>query len=371
MSYKQIAPNIYAVGAFDPDIRNFHGYLTPHGSTYNAYLILDDKKCLVDTVKRPFTVDLIDNIRALIPLEEIDYIVCNHIEPDHSGALPTIAQLCPKATVVCTTAAEKGLRAYYKADFRFQIVGAGDTLSLGQKTLHFFPMPMVHWPDSMSTYVAEDALLFSNDAFGQHIGRPAYFDSELGWEILLERATDYYANIVLPFGMPVSRILGQLQGKPLSLIAPSHGVCIKDNIAPLVEKYNQWATGVTDPKKAVIAFDTMWGATKSMAEEIEYSLRQKGYEVTMFHMSATHVSTVMASVLDASYIALGSPTLNKQVMPTMAALLSYMKGLAPKKRLGRAFGAYGWSGESVGQIETMMQELDFTLETPLKALWRQ
>lgn len=371
MSAVKIKENIYWVGAIDREVRSFHGYLTPYGSTYNAYLVLDDKITLIDTVKAPFTEELIDNIKEIIDPEKIDCLIVNHVEPDHSGALPKLVSLCKNAQIVTSPNGKKGLNAYYGDLGEMRTVKTGETLTTGKYTFRFVLMPMVHWPDSMSTYLNEEQILFSNDAFGQHIASDARFDDEIGVERLLERAQDYYANIVLPFGSQVQKLIADVSALPgLSVICPSHGVVLRSFIGEMAEKYADWSAAKCDEKKAVIVFDSMWGATRQIARNIAEEYAAKGIACELLDMDKTHVSTAMAALLDAKYICVGSPTLNRNVMPTIAAFLTYMRGLNPKNRAGRAFGAYGWSGESVGQIEEVLKALSFELEPAIKVLWK-
>lgn len=372
MAAIQLQENVYWVGAQDPNMRNFHGYLTPDGTTYNAYLVMDEKISLIDTVREPFYEEMLDNIRQIVDPAEIDYLISNHVEPDHSGCLPFLVRDCPKSKVITSPNGHKGLKAYYgdAVPDDLLVVKTGDTLNTGRYTFRFVLMPMVHWPDSMGTYLEELKILFPNDALGQHMSGKERFDDELGWERLLERSCDYYANIVLPFAMPVQGLLKSLSGIDIQMIAPSHGVVLRSYVAQMVKKYDSWSRHETDPHKAIVIYDTMWGATKVIAERIMAEWEQKGLTVRCIRMRDSHVSAVMGDLLEASHIAIGSSTLNRQVMPTMAAFLSYLRGLAPKERVGRAFGAYGWSGESVGIIEETMQALKWEMEPSVKINWK-
>ncbi|MDR3207865.1 MAG: FprA family A-type flavoprotein [Oscillospiraceae bacterium] len=373
MAVVKLCENVYWVGAKDPEVRNFHGYLVPEGTTYNAYLVIDEKISLIDTVRAAFADELLDRVGEIIDPARIDYLISNHVEPDHSGALPRLVQACPNAKVVTSPNGLKGLRAYYGDALPSEptVVKTGETLTTGRYTFEFVLMPMVHWPDSMSTYLRAEKILFSNDAFGQHICSAERFDDQLGLERLLERAGDYYANIVLPFGAPVKTLAGALAGLDIAQIAPSHGVMLRAYLPEMLQKYTAWAGGETDPTKGVIVYDTMWGATADIARDIAAEWAAKGIEADIISLKEHHVSTAMARLLEARYIAVGSPTLNRQVMPTVAAFLSYMRGLAPQKRVGRAFGAYGWSGESVGIIQEVLGALKWEVEAPVKVLWRR
>lgn len=371
MSTVKICDNIYYVGSEDYDVRMFHGYLVPFGATYNAYLVIDEKITLIDFVKEPFTEDLVANIERVVPLEKIDVMICNHIEPDHSGALPALAERLPNVPIYATAAAGRGLKQYYKRDFNLVPVKKGDTLCTGRYHFHFLPMPMVHWPDSMSTYLAEEEILFSNDAFGQHLATKERFDDEIGLERLLERAGNYYANIVLPFGAQVNKVLAEAAQLSIRMICPSHGVILRSYIPQMLEKYKKWANYESDEDRAVVIYDTMWGSTRILAERIAADFESRGVHAKRIDLAKTHVSEAISDVLEARYIAVGSPTLNRNVMPTVAAFTTYLKGLAPKNRVGLAFGSYGWSGESIAQIEALLRdECGYEMMESVKAVYR-
>lgn len=371
MSTVKIKDNIYWVGAVDAGVRDFHGYLTPYGTTYNAYLILDEKVTLIDTVRAPFTAELLENIREIVDPAKIDCLVSNHVEPDHSGALPALVDACPNATVFASPNGQKGLSAYYPGmEPRWQIVKAGDTLTTGRYTFEFLPMPMVHWPDSMTTCLREEKIAFTNDAMGQHIASPERFDDGIGRERLLERAANYYANIVLPYGMQVQSLLGALGKLPVEIVAPSHGVILRSFVNDVTKKYDDWSQNKTDRLKAVVVYDTMWGATRAMAEAVGAEFAARGMAVEYSDLKEDHVSVTITKLLEAGTVAVGSPTLNRQVMPTVGAFLCYLKGLAPKNRTGLAFGAYGWSGESAGLIEEALVSLKWEMLPTRKIRWR-
>ncbi len=370
----KIRDNIYAVGARDPKVRIFHGYATPFGATYNAYLVHDDtsdKWILIDNVKAAFTDEFIANIEELIPVERIDIVIQNHIEPDHSGSCPDIFGRIPNAPIYCTAGAQRGLKAYYKQDFNCQTVKAGDTLKTGRYTFHFIPAPMVHWPDSMLTWLEEEKILFSNDAFGQHIcPENAFYDDELGQERLMERAADYYANIVLPFGMQVQGVLKQAAALEIELICPSHGVMLRKHIGELTAAYDRWSKNEVQENKVVIVYDSMWGSTAEMADKIRSDFTAAGKQVSMHCLRDEHYSAVMGDLLEAKFIFIGASTLNNNMMPTVSAFLTYMRGLKPKDRVGMAFGSYGWSGEGVKQAEEILSGLGWTILPMRKQLYR-
>jgi len=358
----QIKENVYWVGGIDWNIRNFHGYLTQRGSTYNAYLIIDEKITLIDTVKHYLFDEMLERISDVIDPADIDYVISNHVEQDHSGSLPEIMEIATKATLVTSPNGEKGLKAHFQEDWNYQIVKSGDVLNIGKRNLTFVQTPMVHWPDNMVTYLPADKILFSNDAFGQHIASTERFDDELALGVVLEEARKYYANIVLPYGGQVQKALGILGGLDVEVIATSHGLIWRSNIPAILSEYQKWSTNATE-KKVVIVYDTMWNATEIIAESIRDVFEKKGYNVRFMDLKNNHISDIMTEVITAEYICVGSPTLNNNLMPSVASFLTYLKGLAPKDRIGLAFGSYGWSGQSIGQVEQYLKDCGFeTLE---------
>jgi flavorubredoxin len=365
----KIAENVYWVGAVDSDIREFHGYKTPYGTTYNAYLVLDEKITLIDTVKSPFAGTLIDNIREVVDPEKIDIIVSNHVEPDHSGSLGEVLKYAKNAVLYTSVNGEKGLKAYYKSNWPFKPVKTGDGFSSGKYSFSFLLMPLLHWPDSMATYCKELKILFPNDAFGQHIASEERFTDQVDDAVVFERARDYYANIILPFGMQVKKALADVSKMDIQMICPSHGLMWRQDIDRIAAKYAGWADNVTDENLAVVVFDSMWGATSILARNIAEKWKAEGKTVEMFDLKRKHISEAMAGMLEAKYIAVGSSTLNRNMLPNVAAFLTYMKGLAPKNRTGLAFGSYGWSGESVGDIEEVLKDCGFTVLPQIKVQW--
>ncbi len=366
----EISNNIYSVGVVDADVRVFHGYQTPHGTTYNAYLVIDEQVTLIDFVKAAFAEEFLANIKVVLGDRDIDNIICNHVEPDHSGALPLINEQYPKAKVYGTAACEKGLKAYYKGlDYEFCVVKKGDTLETGSKTFSFLPMPMVHWPDSMASYLVEDKILFSNDAFGQHLGTGAVLDEDITLEQLLERCGNYYANIVLPFGVQVQKLVEALGEFEVETICPSHGVILKKTIPLIADKYVYWSQGRVEEKTLAVIYDSMWGTTTKMARNLAREYSEMGFEVDVIDLSAVHYSEAISRMLESSHVFVGSSTLNNNMLPSVAAFLCYMKGLKPKNRVGMAFGAYGWSGESVKQVEDILTACDFEILPQRKVQW--
>lgn len=361
----EIKKGIYWVGAIDWDLRNFHGYLTQRGSTYNAYLIIDDKITLIDTVKHYMFDEMLERIKKVVDPAKIDIIVSNHVEMDHSGCLPKMAAIAKNAVIVTSTNGEKGLKMHYGDGLNLRAVNSGESIKLGKRTLTFVHTQMVHWPDSMVTYIPEEKLLLPNDAFGQHVASTQRFDDELGWELAREEAAKYYANIVLPYGAQVNKALDAVSGLDIDMIAPSHGVIWRSHIKDILPLYRKWANYESRPK-AVVIYDTMWDSTKKIAMSIKEAFELKDIPVIPLDLKTNHISDIMTELLDAKYICIGSPTLNNGMLPTVAAFLTYMKGLAPKNRVGLAFGSYGWGGQSISQIEETLKTCGFKMMETIK-----
>ncbi len=366
----ELRPNIYSVGVVDSDVRVFHGYETPVGTTYNSYLIIDDKITLIDFVKKGFEDEFLQNIEGVLGDRKIDYMICNHVEPDHSGAFPAVIEKYPEAIVYGTMQCQKSLHAYYPTStYEFKGVKGGDTLNTGKNSFQFIPVPMVHWPDNMVTYMVEEEILFSNDALGQHNGTGTVIDEDDTLERLLYLAGDYYANIVLPFNPQVQKVMAQVAQLKISMVCPSHGVILKKYIGEMVAKYNDWSQNKLNDKKMIIVYDTMWGTTAKLAQKYYDEYVAKGFEVELISLGEKHHSYAMAQILDAKYVFVGSPTLNNGMMPTVSAFLTYMKGLKPKNRIGKAFGSYGWSGESVKDVEKILEDTGFELLESERVQW--
>ena len=344
MGKVMLADGIYWVGAIDWNIRNFHGYSTHKGTTYNAYLIVDEKVTLIDTVKAPFYGEMVSRIEEIVPLDKIDYIIANHAEMDHSGSLPMILRDAPNANLVTLQKfGEANLRKNLHLDCDITPIKEGDELPLGKRTLTFVPTPMLHWPDSMVTYLPGDNILFSNDAFGQHIASSQRFDDELGLDTIMPEAEKYYANILMLFGDLITRTVDKLSGIEIDMIAPSHGIIWRSHLEAIISAYAAWGRGDTS-NKAVVIYDTMWGSTEKMARAIAEGLASEGVEVKLYSLTSTDRSDVIKEVLDARALLVGSPTLNNGMFPSVAGFLCYLKGLKPKNKIGTTFGSYGWAG---------------------------
>lgn len=358
MKAVEIKEGIYWVGGVDWNLRSFHGYLTQRGSTYNSYLIIDEKITLIDTVKSYLTGEMLERIRSIIDPAKIDYIVCNHVEMDHSGALPELMKIAPNAAIFCSPKGEIGLREHYKENWNFKPMESGTVLSLGKKSLHFILTPMVHWPDNMVVYMPEDKILFSNDAFGQHLASSERFDDEYPLDITMLEARKYYANIVLPYSRQVQKILVGINDMEIDIIADSHGIIWRSHVKEILSSYAGWASNETR-KKALIVYDTMWHSTEAMALAIQDAFEQKGYTTSLVSLQHNHISDIMTEVIDAEFICLGSPTLNGRMLPSMSAFLTYLLGLAPRNRKSIVFGSYGWGPKQIEEIAKMMTEAGF------------
>ncbi len=361
----ELKPGIYWVGGIDWDLRYFHGYLTPRGTTYNAYLIVDDKITLVDTVKHYLADEMLERISHVCDPTDIDYLVVNHVEMDHSGSIPRLMEVAPGAQIVTSARGKDGLTRYYGAEWDYLVKDSGEELPVGDRDLTFVQTPMVHWPDSMVTYVAADRLLLPNDAFGQHIASHERFDHEIGWDILHEEAATYYANIVLPYGLQVNRALQALADLPIDMIGPSHGVVWQQFIPKLLEVYPKWANHETE-QEALIVYDTMWGSTEKLAVALRRGLEDAGVPVRVRPLQSSHISEIMPEVLRSRALLIGSPTLNNGMLPTVSSFLTYLKGLRPQKRLGLAFGSYGWGGQGAQEVAAFMESMKW--ETPVDFL---
>ena len=355
----KLTDKIYWVGAVDWDVRDFHGYSTNRGTTYNAYLIMDEKITLIDTVKSSMKADLISRISEIVDPKKIDYIVVNHVEMDHSGSLPDMIDLIQPEKIICSKMGEKALRQHFhRDDWPYQIAVPGEDISLGSKTLSFLETRMLHWPDSMFTYVVEDKILFSSDAFGMHLATSERFDDEISQAVLMDEMTKYYANILTLYSPLVRKLIAKVQeiGLEIKMIAPDHGVVWRSNPMMAIEAYDRWSRN-EGKGNALIIYDTMWHYTEKMAKEVAAGLQDEGVSVKLLNLRYCHRSDVMSDVLDASAIVLGCSTLNNGLLPRMAGFLMYMRGLRPTNKIGAAFCSFGWSGEAVKLLNGAMEEM--------------
>ncbi|MDW7649897.1 MAG: flavodoxin domain-containing protein [Bacillota bacterium] len=373
MMYTEIKNDIYWVGALDWNIRYFHGpmYTTHRGTTYNAYLILDEEPTLVDTVYTPFGDELLENIRSLIDPQKLKYVVVNHVEMDHSGALPKVMEAAPQATILCSEKAAPAIEKHFNGSWNMQVVKTGDTVSIGKRTLAFVEAPMLHWPDSMFTYIPEEKLLLPNDAFGQHIATSSRFDDEVDMTEVMQEAKKYYANILLPFSPLVLKKINEVveMGIEIDMIAPSHGIIWRKDPARIINTYVDWAKG-TSRKKATIVYDTMWGSTDKMARAISDGLTDGGMEVKMYRMSVSDRNDVIAEVMDSELVVTGSPTINRDFLPALSAFLDDLTGLKPKKKRAAMFGSSGWSRGATAKMSTRLKEAGFSLvDETMEVYW--
>ncbi|MBE8538548.1 FprA family A-type flavoprotein [Geoglobus acetivorans] len=361
MMYVEIKPGIYWVGAVDWNIRNFHGYITRFGTTYNAYLIRAEKTVLVDTVKAGFENQLFEKLDAL-GVDNLDYLVVNHIEMDHAGSVKAVIERYPEVKIVTNVRGKNGLKEAYGIEHDTIVVKTGDKLEVG-KTLTFIETPLVHWPDSMATYVVEDKVLLPNDAFGEHYASAGRFDDEFSDEemgVIFRECAKYYANIVLLYSKQVSKVLGSIEsmGLEIDVIAPSHGIIWRKRIPEIVEKYRGWSSGEAE-ERVVIAYDSMWNHTEKAVKEVVSGIEEAGVDYIIYRLSVSDFTEVMTDVMLSRGLIVGSPTLNRELFPSVASFLTYMKGLKPFNKVAGAFGSYGWSGEAVGKIVNVFNELKF------------
>lgn len=365
----QIAPNIYDVGVTDWTVRDFHGYKTERGASYNSYLIVDEKICLIDTVKACYADELLEKISRVVDPAKIDYVVVNHVEPDHAGALPEVLKAAPNAKFIITAQGKNEALRHYGGGFNFDVVKDGDKISLGGRTLVFVPVPMLHWPDNMVTYCPQDGILFSNDAFGQHYASSKRFDDQVDEGILFYEAKKYFANILWPYARLIGGALKKMEALDIKMIAPAHGVIWRSMIDKILERYAAWGIGVNDGS-LVIAYDTMWGGTEALARAMTEGAAAAGVKVQLMRVDRMPCSTVAVDLFEASGLLVGSPTLNSGMMPSVGGMLVYLKGLQPKGKKAAAFGTCGWAGGAQKDMEAMLTAGGFDLRPGYNCKWR-
>lgn len=377
MKATEIKPGIYWVGAIDWAVRDFHGYVTPQGTTYNNYLIMDDEITLVDTVKYDFAEVGINNIQSITEPSKIKNIVINHIENDHVSALDRVMELSPTATIYITERGKKGIERFFDiTKWDIKVVKTGDELKTGNYTLQFMETPMLHWPDSMMTYVKEAKLLISQDAFGQHIATTARFDDEFiecaSHAELEDSVVDYYANILMPFGNLIKSKISQIQkmGIQVEMVAPDHGIIWRGEPERVIQMYLDMAEGRTNLRVSII-YDTMWHSTEIMAQPIMQGVKDEGVDCKVIKLRATPMSSAIKEFWKSRGCLIGSPTLNNEVFPSVAEFMTHLRGLRPKDRITGAFGSYGWGGGAVkwlyGELKNMKLE---TVEPGVQVQYR-
>lgn len=362
---KQVKNNVYWVGKVDWELQKFHGdeYSTHKGSTYNSYLIQEEKTVLIDTVWAPFAEEFVENLAKEIDLQKIDCIIANHGEIDHSGALPALMKHIPNKPIYCTANAVKSLKGQYHQDWNFQVVKTGDKIDIGNgKELIFVEMTMLHWPDSMATYMTQDNILFSNDAFGQHLATEKLFNDKVDQCDLFNEAIKYFANILTPFNAMLRKKLDEViaLNLPIEMIATSHGVIWRDNPIQIVEKYVQWANDYQENQISII-YDTMWNNTKMLAEKIAegISLADPDVVVKVHNLAKSDENDLITEVFKSKTVIIGSPTISNSILHSVAGFIHLMKELKFKGKKAAAFGCYGWSGESVKVINEFMANAGF------------
>jgi len=367
--------NVFWTGKIDWELRKFHGdeYSTHRGSTYNSYLIKEEKTAIIDTVWAPFAKEYVHNLAQEIELNKIDYVIALHAETDHSGSLPLLMSHIPDAPIYCTKNGVKSLKGHYHQDWNFNVVKTGDRLSLGQKELVFVEAPMLHWPDSMFCYLTGDNILFSNDAFGQHYASEFMFNDLVDQNELYNECIKYYANILTPFSPRVIKKIKEVLSfnLPLDVICTSHGIIWRDKPEQIVEKYMTWADNYQENQITII-YDTMWNGTRVMAEKIAKGISDsdKDVNVKIFNLAKTDKNDVITEVFKSKAILVGSPTINRGILVSVAAILEEIKGLSFKNKKAAAFGCYGWSGESVKIISSDLKESGFeVIDEGLRAMW--
>ncbi|VVB53056.1 Type A flavoprotein FprA [uncultured archaeon] len=370
----ELKEGVYWVGVVDWNIKQFHGheYSTHRGTTYNAYLIIDEKIALVDTVWSPFSQEMIKNIEKIIDVKKIDYVIANHAEVDHSGGLPELMKLIPNATVVVSEKGRESIPKHYHEDWNFKVVKTGDSISIGKNSLVFVAAPMLHWPDSMFTYLTGKNILMPNDAFGMHFASSSRFNDEVDEIEVYQEAIKFYANILTPFSDLVIRKIDEFKklNIPVDIIAPSHGIIWRKDPLQIVNKYYEWAQGKNDGS-VVIIYDTMWKATEKMAQAIADGLEKEGVKYKLFNMAVCDRNDVLTEVFKTKGIIIGSPALNNGLLPTIKPILEDLKGLKFKNKVGAAFGSYGWSGENVKHIEETLEKAKIKiLQEGIKFKWQ-
>jgi flavorubredoxin len=371
----QIKNNVSWVGKIDWELRKFHGeeYSTHRGSSYNSYLVKDEKTALIDTVWGKFSGEFVQNLKKEIPLEKIDFVIANHAESDHSGALPELMRHIPDTPIYCTSNGVKSLTGHYHQDWNFHVVKTGDKLSLGSKELIFIEAQMLHWPDSMMSYLTHDNILFSNDAFGQHIASERMYNDLVDQAELFQEAIKYYANILTPFSALVDKKIKEVLALnvPVDMICPSHGVIWRKDPLQIANQYLEWANAYAE-NQITIAYDSMWDGTRRMAEAIAKGITEEDQTVNvkLFNIARSDKNDLITEIFKSKAVLIGSPTINKGILSAVAAILEEMKGLKFMNKKAAAFGCYGWSGEAVKIMTQHLSSAGFTVvDEGLRAMW--
>lgn len=364
----EIKKGLYWVGAIDWDIRSFHGftYSAHRGTTYNSYLLIDDKAAVIDGVKDAFFNEWLERVSKVINPEKIDYFICNHVELDHSGAIPQMMKAMPNAKLVTNARAKDALLKHFFTEWDFQIVKTADRLNLGRKTLRFIEVPMIHWPDSMFDYLEGEGILFSNDAFGQHYASSHRFDDEVSLDFIMDENAKYYANILWPLSPIIIKKIEEIKKMniPLNMILTSHGLSWRKYPKEALEAYVKWASGHTIPK-VIIAYDTMYYSTEKMAQAMGEGIIAEGVDVKLYRLPISDMGDIIKEFLDAKGLLLGSSTINNNILPTVAKFVSELKGLKPLHKIAGCFGSYGWAKDIVVKaLEAQLKESGIQIPVP-------
>ena len=360
----KVTDKVYWVGAIDWGLRDFHGYSTELGSSYNSYLVVDNKTALFDTVKCNFLREHVGNIREVIEPSKIDYLIVNHVEMDHSGCIPEIVKLIQPEKIFCSQMAVPALERHFHdiKDWPINVVKDGDSISLGKRTVQFLETRMLHWPDSMVSYLKEDRALISSDIFGQHWATSERYDDEVDFSELIHQASKYYNNIVLPYSPLVQKLIARIgeAGLKFDLLLPDHGLIWRKHIGDIVSNYDKWSKQIAQ-RKATIIYDTMWHSTEMMANAIADGLIDQGICTKVMNLAVNHRSDIITEIVDSKAVLFGSPTLNNGVLPRVADMMSYLKGLRPEGKIGASFGSFGWGGESVKIMNSELEAMKIPL----------
>lgn len=374
MNY-EISKKVTWVGKIDWELRRFHGneYSTHRGSSYNSYLIRDEKTVLIDTVWQPFDKEFVENLKRQIDLKDIDYIIANHAEIDHSGSLKHLMKEIPDTPIYCTKNGVKSLKGHYHQDWNFVEVKTGDTLDIGESKLIFIEAKMLHWPDSMFTYMTGENILFSNDAFGQHYASELMFNDRVDNDELYQEAIKYYANILTPFSPLVTKKIEEVLSfdLPVDIICPSHGVIWRENPLQIVNKYLEWANDYQENQITII-YDTMWNGTRRMAEAVAEGIMSADDKVAvkLYNVSKSDKNDVMTQIFKSKAFLVGSPAINRGILFSAAGILEMIKGLGFKNKKAAGFGCYGWSGENVKIITEELKKAGITIiDEGIREMW--
>ncbi len=372
---KKINEKITWVGKTDWELKKFHGdeFTTINGSSYNSYLIRDEKTVLIDTAWLPYDKEFVSKLEEEIDLNKIDSIIALHGEVDHSGALIELMNKIPNTPIYCTANGIKSIKGQYHKDWNFIPVKTGDKLNLGENTIYFIEAPMLHWPDTMFAYMDKEKVLFSSDGFGEHLASEHLYADEVEQDILFKEALKYYANILAPFSFMVTKKINEIldMNIEIDMICPSHGLIWRKNPEKIIEKYLEWANNYKENQITII-YDTMWNDTRKMAENIARGIQNKDKKVTIKLMNTAKddKTDVLTEVFKSKIVLVGSPTVNNGYLHSIAGILEMIRGMKLKSKKAAAFGSYGWSGEAVKLITEELKKAGLEIiNEGIKVLW--